>query len=325
MPLTWRRVGRFQRAVADLHRFRGCRNSDRRAGRQGARQARAARLQARRAAKKTPRLVSLGSRTGGPSMKGRKSARGSQCSGPSAGSDIVRVQIEAVRQQRAARGSRRVCSAAAQLDHAAAIRLEPAAFGLARVHEVGVVLGGHGVSLVAPCRAIRETLHRTAQDSGTSQCDITHGCTVPMGRYRPPTTPGSKYITPRGRRAAARGARAAVARWSARGSPQAVAAAAAQGDRSENAEYTYGKKRLREIDRRVRFLRAAARGHGDRRPAARAIRGACSSAPGWSSRTTDGERHRYRIVGPDEFDMAPGYISMDSPLGRALLGKRAGR
>src|SRR5271169_5034690 len=76
----------------------------------------------------------------------------------------------------------------------------------------------------------------------------------PMGRWRPPERPGSKYITPAG---AAR-LRAELDRlW--RGErpqvTQAVSEAAAQGDRSENAEYTYGKKRLREIDRRVRFLR----------------------------------------------------------------------
>jgi transcription elongation GreA/GreB family factor len=71
---------------------------------------------------------------------------------------------------------------------------------------------------------------------------------------------------------------------------QAVAAAAAQGDRSENAEYTYGKKRLREIDRRVRFLRKRLEGMVIVDAAARAaIRSGCSSAPGWSS-SRGGER-----------------------------------
>jgi len=76
-----------------------------------------------------------------------------------------------------------------------------------------------------------------------------------MGRYRTPQQPGSKYITAAG---AAR-LRAELDELWRRERPQvtaAVAAAAAQGDRSENAEYTYGKRRLREIDRRVRFLRA---------------------------------------------------------------------
>ena len=75
-----------------------------------------------------------------------------------------------------------------------------------------------------------------------------------MSRYRPPTPPGSKYITPAG----ARRLREELDELWLKERPRvtaAVAAAAAQGDRSENAEYTYGKKRLYEIDRRVRFLR----------------------------------------------------------------------
>ena len=104
---------------------------------------------------------------------------------------------------------------------------------------------------------------------------------------------------------------------------RAVAEAAAQGDRSENAEYIYGKRRLREIDRRVRFLRGQLDGlkivadpPSDR---SRAFFGA------WVTIEEDGgARRRHRIVGPDEFDREPGYISMDSPLGRALLGKRIG-
>jgi transcription elongation factor GreB len=100
-----------------------------------------------------------------------------------------------------------------------------------------------------------------------------------------------------------------------------VAAAAAQGDRSENADYTYGKRRLREIDRRVRFLRRRLEGMVvvDQPPSdpTRVFFGA------WVLlEAEDGGRSRLRIVGPDEFDMEPGYISMDSPLGRALLRKR---
>ena len=102
---------------------------------------------------------------------------------------------------------------------------------------------------------------------------------------------------------------------------QEVADAAAQGDRSENAEYIYGKRRLREIDRRVRFLRRRLQGMVivDQPPAdmQRVFFGA------WVMlEAEDGARSRYRIVGPDEFDMAPGYISMDSPLGKALLRRR---
>ncbi len=102
---------------------------------------------------------------------------------------------------------------------------------------------------------------------------------------------------------------------------QAVAEAAAQGDRSENAEYTYGKRRLREIDRRVRFLRKRLDGmvivEPRRADPNRVFFGAWVAVE-----SDDGAQSRYRIVGPDEFDMAPGYISMDSPLGRALLGKK---
>jgi transcription elongation factor GreB len=104
---------------------------------------------------------------------------------------------------------------------------------------------------------------------------------------------------------------------------RSVAEAAAQGDRSENAEYTYGKKRLREIDRRVRFLRGRLDGlvivadpPTDR---SRVFFGA------WVTFEDEaGAERRHRIVGPDEFDREPGYISMDSPLGKTLLGKRVG-
>jgi transcription elongation factor GreB len=138
-----------------------------------------------------------------------------------------------------------------------------------------------------------------------------------MRRFAASATAGSKYITPAG---AHRLRRELEQLWRDE-RPRvtaAVAAAAAQGDRSENAEYTYGKRRLREIDRRVRFLRRRLEGMVivDQPPAdpARVFFGA------WVVlEAEDGTRARYRIVGPDEFDMAPGYISMDSPLGRALL------
>jgi transcription elongation factor GreB len=100
----------------------------------------------------------------------------------------------------------------------------------------------------------------------------------------------------------------------------AVAAAAAQGDRSENAEYTYGKRRLREIDARVRHLRKRLEGMvvvsappSDPR---RVFFGARATLE-----TASGETVVYRIVGPDEFDQEPGGISMDAPLAKALLGK----
>ncbi len=105
---------------------------------------------------------------------------------------------------------------------------------------------------------------------------------------------------------------------------QAVSEAAAQGDRSENAEYTYGKKRLHEIDRRVRFLRKRLEGMSIIDPAATVRRDGNRVYFGaWVQVEDDaGNQHWYRIVGPDEFDMASDYISMDSPLGKSLLGKR---
>src|ERR1700761_2826042 len=75
-----------------------------------------------------------------------------------------------------------------------------------------------------------------------------------MGRYRAPTVPGSQFITPEGQ-ARLRAELDDLWRIERPRVTQAVQDAAAQGDRSENAEYTYGKRRLREIDRRVRFLR----------------------------------------------------------------------
>ena len=145
-----------------------------------------------------------------------------------------------------------------------------------------------------------------------------------MSRYRAPTQPGSKYITPAG----ARRLQEELDQLWHEERPrvtQAVSEAAAQGDRSENAEYTYGKRRLHEIDRRVRFLRKRLEGMAiveptatpGRRDANRVFFGA------WVQiENTSGELRWYRIVGPDEFDMHEDYISMDSPLGKSLLGKR---
>lgn len=102
---------------------------------------------------------------------------------------------------------------------------------------------------------------------------------------------------------------------------QAVSEAAAQGDRSENAEYTYGKKMLREIDSRVRFLtkRLEALKVVRERPAdtSKVYFGA------WVTiEDEDGEQSRYRIVGPDELDLKQNLISIDSPLARAMLRRR---
>lgn len=145
-----------------------------------------------------------------------------------------------------------------------------------------------------------------------------------MSRYRPPQPAGSKYVTPEG----ARRLRDELDQLWRDERPRvtlAVAAAAAQGDRSENAEYTYGKKRLHEIDRRVRFLRKRLDGMtvvdlaaaGATRDVGPIYFGA------WVRiEYPDGALRWIRIVGPDEFDMDPDFISMDSPLGSALLRKR---
>jgi len=150
-----------------------------------------------------------------------------------------------------------------------------------------------------------------------------------VSRYRPPTPPGSKYITPEG----AKRLRDELDQLWHDERPRvtiAVAEAAAQGARSENAEYTYGKKRLHEIDRRVRFLRKRLEGmtivdpqaEAGRRDPTRIYFGAWVQIESDMRRDSRRDVHWYRLVGPDEFDMAEDYISMDSPLGRSLLGKR---
>lgn len=102
----------------------------------------------------------------------------------------------------------------------------------------------------------------------------------------------------------------------------ALTAAAAEGDRSENAEYHYRKKQLGEIDRRVRYL-------SNRLEVLRVVDAAPADPEAVFFGATveleniaSGELSRYRIVGPDETDASRGYISIDSPLARALLKKR---
>jgi transcription elongation factor GreB len=139
----------------------------------------------------------------------------------------------------------------------------------------------------------------------------------------PPKAPKPpRYITPEGwRRIAAEHEQI----WSVL-RPRIVAeveAAAALGDRSENAEYIYGKKKLRELDRRLRFLSERLdeltvlepKPH----PSGRAYFGA------WVRIEDEGGAERaYRLVGPDEADAPQGHISVEAPLGRALLGKAPG-
>lgn len=103
-----------------------------------------------------------------------------------------------------------------------------------------------------------------------------------------------------------------------------VAEAAAQGDRSENAEYIYGKKRLREIDRRVRFL--TKRLESAVVVAVDEVRKVDEVRFGATVEVQDenGKRSRYRVVGPDEAAPSEGRISFESPLGRALMKRRVG-
>ncbi|HXP00171.1 MAG TPA: transcription elongation factor GreB [Luteibacter sp.] len=103
---------------------------------------------------------------------------------------------------------------------------------------------------------------------------------------------------------------------------KALAAAAAEGDRSENAEYTYRKKQLGEIDRRARYL-------SKRIPILKVVEAAPSQRDAVYFGATmelenveTGETVRYRIVGPDETDARQGWISIDSPMARAVLKKR---
>lgn len=141
-----------------------------------------------------------------------------------------------------------------------------------------------------------------------------------MGRYRAPQKPGAFYITPEGERTL-RSELDYLWKVKRPDVTQAVSAAAALGDRSENAEYIYGKKQLREIDRRVRFLRK-------RLEQVKVV----DTTPDDISKIyfgawvtledDDGNEKRYRIVGPDEFDLTKGYLSVDAPLARHLLGKR---
>lgn len=142
-----------------------------------------------------------------------------------------------------------------------------------------------------------------------------------MSRYRPPQTESSPYITAVGRDRL----RAEYEQLWGERRPEvvkALAAAAAEGDRSENAEYIYRKKELREIDRRVRYLQ-------QRLPKLEVVAAPPQQAErvyfgAWVELDDGQMRHRYRIVGSDEIDTASGYISVDSPLARALLTHAAG-
>ena len=142
-----------------------------------------------------------------------------------------------------------------------------------------------------------------------------------MSRYRPPQPPKSPYITAEGMRALEDEQKAIWPRR--REVVAALSAAAAEGDRSENAEYIYRMKELRELDRRIRYLQK-------RLPDLRVVTQKPANPETVYFGATvnledpDGNTVSYRIVGPDEFDHAEHYISVDSPLARSLLKRELG-
>lgn len=140
-----------------------------------------------------------------------------------------------------------------------------------------------------------------------------------MGRYRPPQIPGSKYITPEGFEKLQNELNHL---WKIKRPEvtQSVREAAAQGDRSENAEYIYGKKQLREIDSRIRFLRKRLEGMNVIEDLPNDSNKIYFGA--WvSMEDNNGKPVRYRIVGPDEIGDEQGFISIDSPLAKVLMAK----
>jgi transcription elongation factor GreB len=139
-----------------------------------------------------------------------------------------------------------------------------------------------------------------------------------MGRYRPPQPKSSPYITAEGY---AKLDAELKALWKRRAYVvKILAEAAAEGDRSENAEYIYRKKELREIDYRIRYLQR-------RLPDLKVVNNQPSNHQqvffsAWVTLENEkGEEKTYRIVGPDEFDPKKGWISMDSPVAKALMKK----
>jgi len=143
-----------------------------------------------------------------------------------------------------------------------------------------------------------------------------------MSRYRAPLPWGSPYITPEGEKTL-RDELHQLWKIERPEVTQAVHEAAKNGDRSENGDYIYGKRRLREIDRRVGYL-------NKRLESLKIIRGKPSNQQkiyfgAWVTIEDDtGTESTYRIVGPDEFDLQKNLLSMDAPLTRQVLGKQVG-
>jgi len=139
-----------------------------------------------------------------------------------------------------------------------------------------------------------------------------------MGRWRPPAPSASPYITPAGYLALKRELESIWPRR--RDVVKALSEAAAEGDRSENAEYIYRKKELAGLDRRIRYLQR-------RLPKLKVVREQPAADAVYFGATVQlrnesGQTHEYRIVGPDEADPKAGDISVDSPVAKALLGKQ---
>ena len=141
-----------------------------------------------------------------------------------------------------------------------------------------------------------------------------------MGRYRPPTKPSAPFITAGGYKVLSE---EYAYLWHEKrpGVVAALSAAAAEGDRSENAEYKYRRKQLAEIDRRIRYLKK-------RLPSLKIV----SETPDDTEQiffgafvtlmNEEGSEFNYRIVGADEIDTKHSHITLDSPMARSLLGKR---
>jgi transcription elongation factor GreB len=149
-------------------------------------------------------------------------------------------------------------------------------------------------------------------------CSLPPRAETGMGRWRPPAPGASPYITPAGFLALQKEHDELWLRR--REVVKALAEAAAEGDRSENAEYIYRKKELRGLDRRIAYLqkRLPALNVVRERPDGKAVYFGATVAV----RDDDGATREYRIVGPDETDAEAAAISIDSPVARALLRKR---
>jgi transcription elongation factor GreB len=140
-----------------------------------------------------------------------------------------------------------------------------------------------------------------------------------MSRWRPPTKKGSAYITPEGAEALTKELKQL---WKVERPQvtQVVHEAAKNGDRSENGDYIYGKRRLREIDSRVRYLSKRLDEceivHRPPSDTSKVFFGAYVTVE-----DEEGKEQFFRIVGPDEFNLTEGKLSVDAPLARVMLGK----